>query len=250
MPMREYNPGAQNTAPIYTVEEVSSTFDAAWELAATENLPDWASVIAFTQTNGRGQLRREWHSPVGNLYVSFFLPEDLARAKDLAAMVVGWCVCEALAGDSIQTQLKWPNDILYNGGQQEGKLGGLLLEERNGRLLAGLGLNLVAAPAIDFLRQGHTVPAAALPSFTELPHIFWGRMLPRIQASYEMVMAPYGLTEIRERIENRLAWIGRQVYAEDAGVTGRILGIDVDGSLRLESDGEVVQIISGSVIPL
>jgi BirA family biotin operon repressor/biotin-[acetyl-CoA-carboxylase] ligase len=244
MPMREYIPGMGTTAPIFVLEAVSSTFDAAWALAETAKLPAWASVVAFSQTNGRGQLRRKWQSPAGNLYVSFFLPESIARAGDLAAMAMGWCVCESLAGENIQTRLKWPNDFLYiDARQQEGKFGGLLLEERNGRLLAGLGLNLVSAPEKSSLRQGHAVPAVALQSFTEKPHVFWGRMLPVIQAVYEENIAASGLEDIRKKVESRLAWIGRNVYAEDAGVSGRILGVDSDGSLRLEREGAVISVM-------
>lgn len=244
--MREYKPCAAIAAPIYTIEETSSTFDAAWALAKDTELPAWASVIAFSQTNGRGQLRREWHSPIGNLYVSFFLPESFFRMNDLASMVIGWCVCEALAEENIATYLKWPNDILY----ADGKLGGMLLEERQGRLLAGLGLNLVSAPPSVSLRPGHAVPAVALPSFTERPHVFWARVLPRIRAVYEAAIAPSSLEEVRQRIEGRLAWIGRNVHAEDAGVSGRILGIHIDGSLCLDSGGEIVPVTSGSIVRL
>lgn len=251
MPMREYIPGTGFGAPIFVTESVSSTFDAAWALPGMELLPAWTSVVAFSQTNGRGQLRREWHSPAGNLYVSFFLPEDFSRTGDLAAMVVGWCVCEALAGENIPSLLKWPNDIVYRDTSlREGKLGGLLLEERNGRLVAGLGLNLVSAPPATALRQNHAVPAVALPSFTEEPHVFWGRLLPKICAAYEAAVSGASLEAIRKEIEGRLAWIGRNVYAEDAGVSGRILGIESDGALRLESDGAIVSVTSGSVAPV
>lgn len=244
MPMREYKPRAETVAPIYTIEETSSTFDAAWALAKETELPTWTSVIAFSQTNGRGQLRRKWHSPAGNLYVSFFLPKNFSRMNDLASMAVGWCVCEALAGENMATCLKWPNDILY----ADGKLGGILLEERKGRLLAGLGLNLVSAPSSTSLRPGHAVPAVALPSFNERPHVFWARVLPRIRAIYEAAIAPSGLEEVRRGIEGRLAWVGRNVYAEEAGVSGRILGIHSDGSLCLDSGGEVVPVTSGSIV--
>lgn len=252
MPIQEYVWDAPAVAPLFIIEETSSTFDAAWSLAEERVLPSWASLLAFSQTSGRGQLRRFWHSPPGNLYVSFFLPEDIARAGDLAAPAIAWCVCASLAGEGVNVRLKWPNDILLTlPDGTEGKFGGLLLEERRGRVLAGLGLNLKTAPDETLLRAGRAVPAVALPACPDEPHIFWARLLPRLAAVYREAVAPAGRHELRKIIETRLAWIGRIVHAEEAGLDGRILGMDDDGSLRLQhGGGECFSVSSGSIYPV
>lgn len=248
--MKDYGRGSVFDIPVFVAGEVSSTFDAAWSLTETQTPPDWTSVIALSQTNGRGQLRRYWHSPPGNVHVSFFLPDAFGPLGTLAALAVGWCVTEALAREHIPAKLKWPNDILItDAAGREGKLGGLLLEERNGRLVAGLGLNLATAPDGRQLRAGSAVPAAALHS-SEPPYLFWERLLPRMRTLYAAKIQPFGPEEIRNEIEGSLAWMGRNVYAEDAGVTGRILGIKPDGSLRLACGGAETLVISGSVAPV
>ncbi|CAK7013874.1 MAG: Bifunctional ligase/repressor BirA [Desulfovibrio sp.] len=255
MPMKEYTHAACSAAAVLVAEEVTSTFDATWRLAENAVPPAWTSLVALAQTAGRGQLRRVWHSPPGNLYVSFFLPENAALLGDMAALAVGWTVCAALARNGIETRLKWPNDILllYENGTgkngREGKFGGLLLEERAGTLMAGLGLNLKTAPCDTVLRAGHAVPAVALPCFDEQPHTFWAKLLPDIKDIYETEITECDAEGIRRQVESRLAWVGETVYAEDMGLSGRILGLRSDGALRLECRGKAVFVTSGSVTP-
>lgn len=49
---------------------MGSCLDTAAHLAARGWLEPWDSVQVYSQTAGRGQLRRQWHSPVGNLYAA------------------------------------------------------------------------------------------------------------------------------------------------------------------------------------
>ena len=53
---------------------VSTTMDAARE--PDVHLGVFDSLLAESQTNGRGQYRRNWGSPAGNLYASLRLPME------------------------------------------------------------------------------------------------------------------------------------------------------------------------------
>lgn len=55
---------------------VSTTMDAARE--PDVHLGVFDSLLAESQTNGRGQYRRNWGSPAGNLYASLRLPHGAA----------------------------------------------------------------------------------------------------------------------------------------------------------------------------
>lgn len=131
---------------VYCYEEVSSTMDLAAYHSPT------AVVIAETQTSGRGRGEKSWFSPPGaGLYCSFVFsakkPEGAYMGYSLA---VGVGLKRALRAPTVQ--LKWPNDLLYQGR----KLGGVLIEFRN-HLIIGIGLNLrtcsypqgVSAAALD-----------------------------------------------------------------------------------------------------
>ena len=149
-------------APVYLAGRSTSSFNIAWSLAGESFFGDWSSVVCSCQTEGRGQLRRAWHSPRGNLYVSFRLPRDPVFAGDAASLVVGYVVVRALRLLGFPLSLKWPNDIVLD---QTDKVGGILLEERDGVLIAGLGLNLSEVPPDSLLRERRALRAGRL-----LPH--------------------------------------------------------------------------------
>ncbi len=236
--------------PVFLCGDCSSTFDAAWELSRRGCLPPWGAVLALAQTSGRGQLRRPWHSPPGNLYVSFRLPDDAVFAHDAAPLVVGLLVQKALAALHVQTLLKWPNDILLPDGNLGAKAGGLLLEERDGTLLAGLGLNLGHTPDPAVLREAHAVPAASLPvRFAPLP--LWLELASAIQRKHAALrLLPQ--TELMLRVETVLAWKDLPLKAKDDNsvFTGRFIGLTEKGALLLRSrEGLVHCAYSGSIVP-
>ncbi|SBV94081.1 putative biotin-(acetyl-CoA-carboxylase) ligase [uncultured delta proteobacterium] len=245
----EFVPERPCVAPVYVAGVCSSTFDVAWELCKTHDMPPWSAVLAASQTSGRGQLRREWVSPPGNLYVSFFLPPDMGRLENMAPLAVGYCIHCALRDMGITTRLKWPNDLLLCEGGKEGKFGGLLLEERKNRFLAGLGLNLRNAPEEAAMRQNRAVPAVSLSGFNGSAFTFWLELAERMRDAHAREIAGASRDLLRQRVERSLAWVGRPVYAEEPGLHGRLYGLDADGSLLLQTDAGLAAVNSGSISP-
>ncbi|MDR2123686.1 MAG: hypothetical protein LBP38_01730 [Desulfovibrio sp.] len=138
----------------------SSSFHLAWRLFRDGLLPVWGSVLASCQESGYGQFRRGWYSPRGNLHVCFRLPADPLFKDDTAAVAVGLLVCGEFRKLGFPLSLKWPNDLLV---EQRAKVGGMLVEERDGVVIAGLGVNTAEAPGAELLREEHALPAAVLP---------------------------------------------------------------------------------------
>ena len=162
VPRGEALPALDVPASTYLGGKCASTFTLAWKLLENGLLPAWGAVLCSCQTEGRGQLRRPWHSPRGNLYVSFRLPADPNLRGDAASLVVGGLLVRAFARLGFPLSLKWPNDLLL---EESAKVGGLLLEERDGVILAGLGINLAEAPPAALMRADRATRAAVL-----LPH--------------------------------------------------------------------------------
>ncbi len=238
--------------PAFWIESCASTFDSAWELTAQGMLPEWGAVLAGSQSSGRGQSRRLWSSPPGNLYVSFVLPDELSALGDMAPLVVGYLVQQGLAALNIATRLKWPNDILLEpaDGGRAGKAGGILLEERQGLMVAGLGLNLRHAPPAESLRRKHAVPAASLAVYGWTPREFWPRLLRPMRAVYAAQVVGRPLGHIREAVEEVLAWKDLSVFVGEAEeeIRGILLGLTEAGHLRLRTgDGEIRVVDSGSL---
>ncbi|MDM3870581.1 bifunctional biotin--[acetyl-CoA-carboxylase] ligase/biotin operon repressor BirA [Porticoccus sp. W117] len=103
-------------------------------------------VLAEQQTAGRGRRGRQWVSPFArNLYLSVAWGfEGGAAALEGLSLAVGVAVKRAVASLGISgAQLKWPNDILFNGK----KVAGILLEMIGDpagfcQVVVGIGINI------------------------------------------------------------------------------------------------------------
>ncbi len=110
------------------------TLEVFWELDSTSSellrrgtaMPDLGIVLAETQTAGRGRRGRSWLSPPGlNLYLSCLKRFEAGMAGlGGLSLAVGVIVMRALEALGIHgAGLKWPNDVLADGG----KLAGILV---------------------------------------------------------------------------------------------------------------------------
>lgn len=164
-------------------ELLDSTNSEAMRLAAAgEAGPLW--IVATEQTAGRGRQGRAWQSGAGNLATSLLIRDQLKLSVAATlGFVAGLAVYEACAAvaPGLQLALKWPNDVLCEGG----KLAGLLLESQSLQsqsfgdelaLVIGIGVNVTAAPegipypAVSLAGLGVTVSAEHL--FTALTDSF------------------------------------------------------------------------------
>ncbi|MCH8074248.1 MAG: biotin--[acetyl-CoA-carboxylase] ligase [SAR324 cluster bacterium] len=107
-------------------------------------------VLARHQTGGRGRMGRRWASlPGQQLQFTVVLhpilpPEDFSIFSLLGGVAVAQAVEERVG---LSPRLKWPNDVMVDGG----KVCGILLESRPGpagapRLAMGIGLNCLGSP--------------------------------------------------------------------------------------------------------
>jgi len=220
-------------------------------------------VLADSQRHGRGQLRRDWASPPGNIYAALRLPFTKVFSSSAASLVVGALLAEAFARRNIPILLKWPNDLLLcspsgNGAFQAlpfGKVGGILLEERAGALIAGIGINVASAPACGHIREGG-LPAACL---NELPHIdiwskdaildIWSCLVDSFIFCYSQWQRS-GDTAWLANAEQRLAWKDELVLLDDGERReGILLGLAASGAVRLLCGGVEKSFFHGSLLP-
>lgn len=235
----------------------TSSFALAWRLLEEGMLPEWGAVLCSCQTEGRGQLRRHWHSPRGNLYATFRLPDVPLFHGDTAALTVGYLLLLAFRSMGFPLSLKWPNDLMLD---EKAKIGGILLEERSGVVLAGVGINLAEAPSPAQLRaQSATHPAVLLPYHvrsvkdanqeSELlicgrqiadgrklsgessvpgddpdeplaPFALWRHLVSRAILAYTNCVAGSEKASVLAALEEMLIWKGRAVVLAEEGVDG------------------------------
>lgn len=244
----------QSRPAIFTLAEVPSALDTACELASEGRLAIWDSVLAASQTAGRGQLRRRWASPPGNIYAALRLPVSPPFDGGAAAAAVGLLAAEALAALGWKARIKWPNDLVLFEEETPRKVAGILLEERGGVLLAGIGVNVLSHPPAEALRAEAALEATSLaesgsgatvPPAPEL----WTRLVNHMLSAY--TDARIFARTWRGRAEALLLWQGREVTVTDgqAVLKGRLAGLWPSGALRLEAEQGAVECTGGSLRP-
>lgn len=214
------------------IEETSSALDAAREYAATHSFPIWSSLLAKTQTAGRGQMRRTWTSPPGNIYAAMRLPLSPPFHSSAAAIALGALCAQALRALDFPCYLKWPNDLVLETKKGHwAKTGGILLEERGGLLLGGIGINVIAYPA--HLRDGTALSAASLSDVrSHLPQAveLWDAIVKKILLLYKS--AAFFVQNWRPLAESLLIWKNARVclMEDDQETSGIFLGIGENGA--------------------
>jgi len=218
---------------------------AAW-LAAGEFLPEGSWLVADRQTAGRGRLGRAWVDGAGNFMGSTVVrPTRTDPPVASLALLTGLALHEALAplvAHSPALQLKWPNDILFNGA----KLAGILLEMVSGCVIVGIGVNLTHAPPVP----DRTVVALADIGVSVERDDFADRLAQSFDRELHRWRS-VGLAPLLRRWQSAAHPEGTPLKVQPPGeesIEGRFGGLDPDGNLRLKlPDGSLRTIHAGDV---
>lgn len=214
------------------LDHCDSTMTEASARAGEIERPTW--IMARQQSAGRGRRGKHWSMPPGNLaatlvFKPFCTPGEAARRSFLAANAL----LEALSiyVDRDRLSLKWPNDVLYNGG----KVAGILLETAGAGpfvdwLAVGIGVNLKAAPVAE--------PGAAFEPVALGIDAAPAEVLACIASDYatqEAKLAHYGFDRIREDWLAHAARLGDVITARTGReeISGTFDTIDGAGNLVL-----------------
>ena len=124
--------------------QTNSTNENTWEYFQNGS-PEGTLFITDDQQKGKGRRQNNWVSTKEkSLTFSFILQPEMQLEKlGLLPLLTGVSIVEAIkSAASIQTGLKWPNDIMLN----EKKMGGILVESKSGQnglgVVVGVGLNI------------------------------------------------------------------------------------------------------------
>lgn len=207
---------------------------------------------ASFQTHGRGRQARVWRAAPGDcLLFSVALPigaiPPLLPAVTLAC---GVALAECLAEDGLVVQLKWPNDVRVD----RRKLGGLLTElvvDRATRytLVIGVGMNLRLDSAARLAIEQPAIALDQLPAAPERPREQWiGRLGSAILAAATQFVRA-GFEPFCDRFNQLLEARGELVDVVDGRqhTSGRVVGVDDDGRLVIDSDGMSRSVSVGDV---
>jgi BirA family transcriptional regulator, biotin operon repressor / biotin---[acetyl-CoA-carboxylase] ligase len=220
----------------------STSAEARRRAEAGEGGPIW--LLALTQTAGYGRRGRNWEQRAGDFAGTLlFTPDAPLERWGQISFIVALALAASLdevVGEA-KIALKWPNDVLVAGG----KCAGILLENLDGRLSIGVGVNIVTAPEnmpyrVSRLVDHADAPPAPRDLAAQIDQHFW---------AFFTIWRAQGFQPIRE------AWLARAVGLGEAitvrlpneEIAGVFEGMDDGGALILRSPAGRRTIAAGEV---
>jgi len=239
----------------FFADEIDSTNVKAHSLAE-KGTEDGTVILAEKQTAGKGRLGRQWESPdATGIYCSVILKPKLALPETaLITFIVAIAISEAIreCSPTLQTQIKWPNDILVN----EKKVVGVLTEasaemQHVNYIVVGFGINVNTPP--EKLPQRVIFPASSLlaESGSKVDRIkLTALCLKQLDFWYNCLQTENGSEKILKRWRKLSSMTGRKVTVQQVNgeISGTIEGVAKDGALLVKDTQNTIHTIySGDV---
>ncbi|WP_243080125.1 bifunctional biotin--[acetyl-CoA-carboxylase] ligase/biotin operon repressor BirA [Pantoea sp. MQR6] len=209
------------------------------------------ACIAEYQQAGRGRRGRQWFSPFGaNLYMSMYwrLEQGPAAAMGLS-LVIGIVMAETLqALGAEKVRVKWPNDLYLN----DRKLAGILVELTGktgdaAQIVIGAGINLAmrSAEATQINQGWINLQEADV-------NIDRNELAAKLINSLREALSVFEVDGLKPFIRRWAAldnFINRPVklLIGEREVHGIARGVDDQGGLLLEQDGQIKSWIGGEI---
>ncbi len=231
------------------VDETGSTnADLAAAIRSGEGWAEARWLVARRQTAGRGRQGREWFDGAGNFKGSTVValgeggppPASLSFVAALAVRDA----CAAALSESGALGLKWPNDVLLDGG----KLSGILLEMVRGYIVVGIGVNLARAPQVEGRKTAALADVAPPPPLETFAASLAAAFDRRLEA-----WRTYGLgATLQSFLTQSIHTQGSPLTVHDTDgsvLSGTFAGLEEsDGALRLRlADGRERVIRAGDI---
>jgi len=223
-------------------DSLTSTSSFLSDLLKHQTLEEGTVVITDYQDAGRGQGGHSWQSNRGeNLLMSLLLyPAFLSASRQFhLSRVASLALCDALETLGIDTQIKWPNDVLSS----KGKIAGILIEHsitagNISSTVVGLGLNLnqTVFPSFPIVASSVRLETRQLVNVSDVGELVVNNLMNR----YHSLRA--GQTEQLERgYLERLYKAGLPTVFEagEESFEGLIRGVNDYGELMVEHKGKI-----------
>jgi len=221
--------------------------------AAAEGAPEGSVFLAEEQTAGRGRGSNTWQSPRSmGIYCSVVLrPVEPPSEVLVLSLAAGLAVQAAIrqVNSLVNTDLKWPNDVLIGGKKVSGILTEMNAEVTRVRyVVVGIGVNV---------NQSSFPGELAATSLKLATGSEWSRvelaaaLLKSLDREYRRLTGdPEARSSILRRFAEGSSWVsGRSVRIEENGLSfeGTTEGLDERGFLLVRTESGVKTVLSGTV---
>lgn len=204
---------------------------------------DNVAVIAKRQTKGRGRNGRTFVSPLGGFYMSARVSCKKAATKStLFVLYSGLAVMRALSNQGIETKLKFPNDVKYNGK----KLCGIICSSTlSGGLVTGatvgIGINVKNKIPKELEDKAISLKGKRIDK-NKLAEDILGYL-------YDMISLEEDKDALLKEYKNASETLGNFVTVDCVPkISGKAIDIDENGFLLVEEEsGEIKKVSYGDV---
>jgi len=224
------------------LDSIPSTNSHIFSMLRGGSVEEELVVLSDYQEAGRGQGGHSWHSQPGeNLLMSMLLfPAFLSASEQFQiSRLASVAICDILQSYGLDPVIKWPNDILVNGG----KIAGILIEHgirgtSISHSILGIGLNLNQSSFPSF--QWKATSLVLENGKKADPHLVAKELTKCIMARYDLLKDGNCQNLEEEYLEH--LYLRDQPYnfsSEGNEFEGIIRGVNPFGELLVDIQGEV-----------
>lgn len=236
---------------LYYFDETGSTNDDVKRFAE-EGDPHGTLVVTDKQNAGRGRRGRTWVSEKGdNVYFSIALKPDMSPNKaSMLTLVMALAVTRAIREETeLEALIKWPNDIVVNRKKVCGMLTEMTMElDYIHEVVIGVGININQTVFPDEIKQN----ASSL--YVEsgkkiMRSVLLQKVMHFFEQYYEQFMETQDLSKLIPEYNQLLVNLdtGVKVLDPKGEYEGIARGVDEQGQLLVEKDGEIIKVYAGEV---
>lgn len=213
------------------VNECDSTQDLLKEQLSREDVTQQLVVSCDRQHQGRGRGNHQWEQMAGTLCFSMNIKPH--PSISFTAIELGVLLARYFADQGIKLQLKWPNDLWNEAGA---KCGGILVQNNQQQMLAGIGINLFSQDARYggvYLNEVDVDRRLLIEQMARFIHLHRYQHTSQLIADWERACGHWRqMVQITE---------GEEIYQ------GLFLGLGVHGEALLEGKTGVSRFYNGSL---
>lgn len=227
---------------IFFLDEVDSTN----EYLKNADFSEFTAVVARRQTAGKGSRGRSFVSNYGGLYMSIGVYPDKNIVRfltPLAAVAVKRAVKNTL---NIECKIKWVNDLVYKTDKLR-KVCGILTES----VTVGDRIKTVIGIGLNVFDDGRNFDGVKVAGFLQKGKIDYSIIeeIAQVIVSEFVALCSDVTTGMEEYAASSCLKGERVTYYRNDGdvVKGVVKGIDIDGGLIIEHDGQEEVVFDGEI---
>lgn len=261
----------KSSSDVLSKEELGSSIHTTWaganvlcfdktdstniriRVAAEAGAPHGTLAVAEIQEGGKGRRGRSWVSPPGvGIWMSMLLrPQISALSASMLTLVMALAAQKGIKeATGIESQIKWPNDLVLN----KKKICGILTEMSTELMeiqyvIPGIGININQTEFPEEIRETATSLYLETGKKYQRSEII-ARIMEAFEEYYEVFTKTEDMSGLMEEYNAKLVNLGNEVCVLDPAGEYRGIseGIDKNGGLLVRlPDGTRKEVISGEV---